>query len=117
MINRALTVQIFLSLGALFRLYEEKLLRFRPFAFLLLLLAYIVILVYYYFYHRGESIDVHMGEYINPIVSMIQIIVGCWLVFSGFRAITKYPYWLTYPGKNSLIIELNCANVRIKQKK
>lgn len=104
MTNRAMTVQAFFLMGWVFRKHEEKLFKIKWWYVVSGLLGYLAICVFNYSIYPDMSIDVHIGEYLNPGISVLQISLGCWLSFAIAKSIKQYPKWSTQFGKDSLLI-------------
>ncbi len=109
MINRALTVQVYLLIGWLFKRYETVIVeRIGKLPILLIAcVVYIGLGVVSLFVYPGQVMDVHLNKYYSYMICLMMIWLG---IFSLFIAAKKYikrvPRWWTAVGQNTLVIYL-----------
>lgn len=77
MINRAISVQIFLCLGLLIKKHEDFLDRVQRIHLILGFMIYVFVGVISIIYCQGEYLDVHRGIYYNIPICTIMILTGC----------------------------------------
>lgn len=107
MINRALTVQPYLLIGAAYRKYGGKIREKSKVIVILGVVIYLGLGVSTVIAYPGQCIDVHMVQYYNHIICQLMIWIGIIVLFLLFeKLITTYPKWLVKIGKNTLVIYL-----------
>ena len=109
MINRAMTVQVFLLIGWLFRKYGELIKEQAGKTWLLFggSAVYIALGVLSVIIYPGEVLDVHLNKYYNYVFCQLMIWIGIGILFVfASKHIQKYPKWWVLIGQNTLVIYL-----------
>jgi fucose 4-O-acetylase-like acetyltransferase len=107
LINRAVSVQIFLYIGYLFNCYEKPVFRIIREAKPIITgtVIYLVIGILSLVLYPGQCLDVHLCIYYNVFLCLLMILVGnITLTILIRNKIKKYPGWLTKIGQNTPII-------------
>lgn len=97
MINVAMTAQIYLLLGFLFKNYEDTIQLFGwetliPLAFLYLAMGYVSLKIW-----PHSCIDIHLNYYYNYPYCFSMIFLGCLTVFASAKRLHDY-YHIAVPG-------------------
>lgn len=103
MINRALSVQIYLLLGYMIKRYENRLDRIKTRFVLCGIALYFIIGYISAILYPEASLDVHMGSFYNIIICFAMIIIGCTSLFCIAKRIPFKNYILVFLGQNTLI--------------
>ena len=109
MINRALTVQVFLYIGYLLRVYETEIVNKlnRKFVLAGAIAIYFAFGVLTMKLYPGQCLDVHMCRYYNILICGIMIWIGIYvLAVLISKRISKYPRLLVLIGQHTLVIYL-----------
>ena len=120
MVNRALSVQIFLYIGRTFCINEEAIVRKLERLPVLLggTFLYILLGVFSLVFYPGQSMDVHLCRYYNILICGPMIWSGIYLLtVFVMRYMNDYPKWLVLIGQNTLVIYLlhsYCIKVLVK---
>lgn len=107
MINRAMTVQVFLFIGWLLKKYEEHIMeKFgKVWALVVGGCIYLGLGILSLTLYPGEVIDVHLCEYYNHFICQLMIWIGIYSLFIlASKYIRNYPKCLLLIGQNSLVI-------------
>ena len=104
MLNTAFIVQIFFIIGYLFHHFEDQILNKWGWILSLGLVLYLCLTVMSLYVFPGSFIDVHLNYYINILYAVCVILLGCLVLFVGFRHYNIGTKWLSYIGQNTLVI-------------
>ena len=107
MINRALTVQPYLLIGAIYKIGVDKI-RDRAGAISIIgIVLYIGLGVLSLVLYPGESLDVHTASYYNLFICHAMIWIGIIAMFIILEyGIKKYQNWIIILGKDTLVVYL-----------
>ena len=103
MINRALSVQVFLLMGYLIRKHEDRIDKIKTRFVLCGIALYCAIGYISTILYPGANIDVHTGIYYNYFISFAMIIIGCFSLFAIAKRIPFKNVILVFIGQNTLI--------------
>ena len=109
MINRAMTAQVFLLIGLLFRNYEKQIVERAGKAWLLLtgLAVYIGLGVLSLLLYPGQVMDVHLNKYYDYAICQAMIWIGIAVLFIACaKYCRKFPRWWVCVGQHTLVIYL-----------
>lgn len=103
MVNRALSVQLFLCIGYLFKKHQNLFNDVKPWQMATGVVLFIGLGVLSVIIFPGKNIDVHRGNYYSIPICFIMIIIGCVLLFVVGKGVNLHNKTLSYIGKNTLI--------------
>lgn len=103
MLNRALSVQLFLLTGYYLHKYEHILDKVKTCHLWIGVAIYICIAILSIYFYPGVNLDVHRGEYYNYLVCALMIFGGCTLLFSIAKRFEFHSKVLSFIGRNTLI--------------
>jgi len=103
MINRALVVQLYISFGYFYKVYEEKLSILSNKTVVICDALYILLCVLSLILFPGQNMDIHKNQYYNVFYCLILIFVGVGCMFMTFSRIKKLPEIIGFIGKNTLV--------------
>ncbi len=103
MFNRALTVQLFLLAGYLFKRYEKQLDEIKGVYLWCGVCLYVMLGMISIICYPGANLDVHTGEYYNPAISISMILIGCFCIFYIAKRYDWKSRVITFVGQNSLV--------------
>ncbi len=109
MINRAMTVQVFLLIGWLFRSFEKPIVERGGKAWLLLIgfLVYIGLGILSLLVFPGQVMDVHLNKYYDYLICHAMIWIGIFGLFIACaKYLKKFPGWWVCVGQHTLVIYL-----------
>lgn len=106
MANRAMTMQLFILMGFLFRTHQEKIAKIGGVWTLAFCAAYIAMGFVNLAAWPGRSLDVHTGKYFNLPFCLAIMILGCFTAFLCARRLYRAPRILRFIGQNSLVYYL-----------
>lgn len=104
MFNRALTVQPFFLIGYYFHKYESFFITIRWWVIASAFAIYICMCVISMQLFPGEVIDVHNNRYFNIPFCLVQIILGCLLLFTTASKANFKSKTMSIIGQNTLVI-------------
>lgn len=104
MFNRALTVQPFFLIGYFFHKYEGFFVRMSWWVISCAFAGYIGLCIIGMLLFPGEVIDVHNNRYFNIPFCMVQIILGCLLLFTAASKANFKSKTMSIIGQNTLVI-------------
>lgn len=104
MFNRALTVQPFFLIGYYFHKYESFFIKMRWWVIAGAFTIYICMCVIAMRLFPGEVIDVHNNRYFNIPFCLLQIILGCLLLFTIASKANFKSKTMSIIGQNTLVI-------------
>ena len=105
MINRALTAQLFLLIGLVYRRHGERLRKagWPGIAAGAILYAALALISWHWF--PGKKLDVHLCRYYSLPVCLAMCAVGCWTLFALCeRCVKGLPGPVAAFGQNTLVI-------------
>lgn len=103
--NIMLTVQVFLYIGHLYRIYENKLPISRG-AAILSALSYVLLCTISRWLFPDQSIDPHLVSYYNYPLCFFAINIGLIAVTIIARCVSSYPKWVVLIGQHTLLMYL-----------
>jgi len=103
MINRALGVQIFLFVGYFIKLNTARIGKLKWWVLMLASVLYVGLCTLSLFIFPGQVLDVHHSWYYNIPYCLILIFLGLFVLFSIASRINKFPQFIVFIGKNTLI--------------
>lgn len=103
MVNRALSVQLFLCIGYLIKLHQKLIDEVKSWHMATGAILYIVIGVISVISFPGKNLDVHRGFYYCIPISFFMIIIGCIFLFIVGKSLSIHNKILSYIGRNTLI--------------
>lgn len=104
MFNRALTVQPFFLIGYYFHKYESVFVKMRWWVVAGAFVIYICMCVFGMRFFPDEVIDVHNNRYFNIPFCLLQIILGCLLLFTIASKANFKSKIMSIIGQNTLVI-------------
>lgn len=103
MVNRALSVQLFLCIGYLIKKHQKMIEEVKSWHMAIGAVLYIVAGVISVISFPGKNLDVHRGFYYSIPVSFFMIISGCIFLFIVGKGLNIQNKILAYIGRNTLI--------------
>ena len=103
MINRAISVQLFLFIGRCIRKNEGIFDKANPKLWKICFAAYVLLGVSSVCVYPGDNLDVHQGIYYNVGISFLMIIIGCCLLFALGKHYNFNNRILVFIGQNTLV--------------
>lgn len=104
MINRAFVVQIFMSLGFIFRTYIDRIREAKLIYVVMLIAIFCALIACSYIFYPGETIDVHTNHYYNIVMCFTLIAISCCTAFMIASRIKRIPKFLSFMGQNTLLL-------------
>lgn len=104
MINRAFIVQLFMSLGFIFRTYIDRIKNTKSLYLCILIALYMALIGVSYIFYPGESIDVHTNCYYNIVLCFTLIVIGCCTVFMIASRLKHITNFISFLGQNTLLL-------------
>lgn len=103
MINRALSVQVFLMIGHMIHKNEDLLDKLKTGLLIVGIGVYAALGILSIIFYPGTNLDVHQGIYYNAAISFTMIIIGCVLLFIIGKRINFDNKILVFIGQNTLV--------------
>lgn len=107
--NVALVSQLYMLLGRLYSWHEPQItaisLSRKRISTLVLAAAYLVLAAVNTLAYPDRHVDIHLNVYNCLPLTLVMIIIGCYLAFTIFQSI-RIPRWLSFIGQNSLCFYL-----------
>lgn len=103
MVNRALSVQLFLCIGYLIKKHQKMIEKVKSWHMAIGAILYFAAGVISVISFPGKNLDVHRGFYYSIPVSFFMIISGCILLFVVGKGLNIRNKILAYIGRNTLI--------------
>lgn len=103
MVNRALSVQLFLYLGYCIRKYEAVLDKIRTKYLWVGAIVYFCLGLLSIIVFPGECLDVHKGIYYNLPICVLMVLDGCTILFSFAKRYQFHSKMLEFIGRNTLV--------------
>ena len=103
MINRALGVQIFLFAGYFIKLNTARIEKLKWWVLILAGALYIGLCTLSLFVFPDQTLDVHHSWYYNIPYCLMLISLGLFVLFSIAPRIKKFPQFIVFIGKNTLV--------------
>ena len=102
-LNRALGVQIFLFIGYFLKLNTERINKLKWWMLTLLSALYIGLCTLSLFIYPRQVLDVHYNWYYNIPYCLMLIVLGLFVLIAIALKIKKYPKFLVFIGRNTIV--------------
>lgn len=106
MTNRAMTMQLFILMGFLFRTHENKIAKISGIWTLVLCATYIAMGFVNLAVWPGRALNVHSGNYFNIPFCFAIMILGCFTAFLCALKLDRAPRFMRFIGQNTLVYYL-----------
>ena len=103
MINRALGVQIFLFAGSCIKANAAKIEKLKWWILALSGALYTALCIGSLFLYPRQALDVHYSRYYNIPYCLMLIALGLFVLFAIAPRVKKYPKFLVFVGRNTLV--------------
>lgn len=103
MFNRALSTQLFLTMGYFIKKYDGELDKVKKVHLYIGAGIYVAFGVLSIFLFPGQNLDVHKGDYYNLPICLIMVILGCFLLFEIGKRLDFKNGILSFIGRNTLV--------------